>query len=40
MCGGKLGGGDVEAVKIERGWIWVFCGEVLEPNPTVDVSCV
>jgi hypothetical protein len=29
MAGGKLGGGDVEAVKVERGWIRVFLSEIL-----------
>jgi hypothetical protein len=38
MSGRKLGGRDVEAMKIERGWIRVFCGQVLEPDSVMSVS--
>lgn len=38
MSGGKLGGRDVEAVEVERGWIRVFCSKVLEPDSVMGVS--
>lgn len=40
MCGGELGGGNVEAVEVEGGGIRGFCSEVLEPNSAAGVSCV
>ena len=36
----ELGGGDVEAVKVEGGGVWEVCGEILEPDSAYVLVCV